>query len=51
MLLPITSIIAGMVLLDEKLTLSMIIGGLMIMTGVASTLINWRWPKKQINLP
>ena len=51
MLLPITSIIAGMVLLNEKLTLSMIIGGLMIMTGVASTLINWRWPKKQINLP
>ena len=51
MLLPITSIIAGMVLLDEKLTLSMIIGGLMIMTGVASTLINWRWPKKKINLP
>ena len=51
MLLPITSIIAGMVLLDEKLTLSMIIGGLMIMTGVASTLINWRWPNKQINLP
>ena len=49
MLLPITSIIAGMVLLDEKLTLSMIIGGLMIMTGVASTLINWRWAKKQIN--
>ena len=51
MVLPITSIIAGMILLDEKLTLSMIIGGLMIMTGVASTLINWRWPKKQINLP
>ena len=51
MLLPITSIIAGMILLDEKLTLSMIIGGLMIMTGVSSTLINWRWPKKQINLP
>ena len=51
MLLPITSIIAGMVLLDEKLTLSMIIGGLMIMTGVASTLINRHWPKKQINLP
>ena len=46
MLLPITSIIAGMILLDEKLTLSMIIGGLMIMTGVASTLINWRWSKK-----
>ena len=49
MLLPITSIIAGMVLLDEKLTLSMIIGGIMIMMGVASTLINWRWAKKQIN--
>ena len=47
MLLPITSIIAGMILLDEKLTLSMIIGGLMIMTGVASTLINWRWPKNK----
>ena len=47
MLLPITSIIAGMVLLDEKLTLSMIIGGLMIMMGVASTLINWRWPKNK----
>ena len=49
MLLPITSIIAGMILLDEKLTLPMIIGGLLIMTGVASTLINWHWPKKQIN--
>ena len=36
MLLPITSIVAGMILLDEKLTLSMIIGGVMIMTGVAS---------------
>ena len=51
MLLPITSIVAGMILLDEKLTVPMIIGGVMIMTGVASTLINWRWPKKQINLP
>ena len=50
MLLPITSIIAGMVLLDEKLTSSMLIGGLMIMAGVASTLITWNWPKKQINL-
>jgi len=50
MLLPITSIIAGMVLLDEKFTSSMAIGGLLIMSGVASTLINWSWPKKQINL-
>ena len=50
MLLPITSIIAGMALLDEKLTSSMVIGGLMIMAGVASTLITWSWPKKQINL-
>jgi O-acetylserine/cysteine efflux transporter len=50
MLLPITSIIAGIILLDEKLTLPMIIGGLLIMAGVASTLINWRWPKKQINI-
>ena len=49
MLLPITSIIAGMMLLDEKLTLPMIIGGLLIMAGVASTLINWHRPKKQIN--
>ena len=46
MLLPITSIIAGMILLDEKFTSSMAIGGLMIMAGVASTLINWNWPKK-----
>ena len=50
MLLPITSIIAGMILLDEKFTSSMAIGGLMIMAGVASTLINWNWPKKTINL-
>ncbi len=50
MLLPITSIIAGMVLLDEKFTSSMAIGGLLIMSGVASTVINWSWPKKQINL-
>ena len=49
MLLPITSIIAGMILLDEKLTLPMIIGGLLIMTGVVSTIINWHWPRKQIN--
>jgi O-acetylserine/cysteine efflux transporter len=46
MLLPITSIIAGIILLDEKFTSSMAIGGLMIMAGVASTLINWNWPKK-----
>ena len=50
MLLPITSIIAGMILLDEKFTSSMAIGGMLIMSGVASTLINWSWPKKQINL-
>jgi len=50
MLLPITSIIAGIVLLDEKLTSSMILGGLLIMSGVASTLITWNFPRKQINL-
>ncbi|MDC1386397.1 EamA family transporter [Candidatus Thioglobus sp.] len=50
MLLPITSIIAGIVLLDEKLTSSMILGGLLIMSGVASTLISWNWPRKKINL-
>ena len=50
MLLPITSIIAGMILLDEKLTPSMILGGLLIMSGVASTLISWNFPRKQINL-
>ena len=49
MLLPVTSIIAGMVLLDEQLTVVMVIGGLMIMTGVASTLINWRWQKELPN--
>ena len=51
MLLPITSIIAGMILLDEKFTRAMAIGGIMIMIGVASTLINWRWSKKQLKLP
>ena len=51
MLLPITSIIAGMILLDEKFTKAMAIGGVMIMIGVASTLINWRWSKKQLKLP
>ena len=50
MLLPITSIIAGIVLLDEKFTSSMILGGLLIMSGVASTLISWNWPRKQFNL-
>ena len=50
MLLPITSIIAGIILLDEKFTSSMAIGGLMIMAGVASTLINWNWPKKNNKL-
>ena len=51
MLLPITSIIAGMILLDEQFTKAMAIGGVMIMIGVASTLINWRWSKKQLKLP
>ena len=51
MLLPITSIIAGMILLDEQFTKAMAIGGIMIMIGVASTLINWNWSKKQLKLP
>jgi len=42
MLLPVTSIMAGMVLLDEQFTLAMGIGGALVMTGVASTLIKWR---------
>ena len=48
MLLPVTSIIAGMVLLEEQFTLAMGIGGLLVMTGVASTLIKWREPTKQL---
>ena len=44
MLLPVTSIIAGMVLLNEQFTLAMGIGGVLVMTGVASTLITWRAP-------
>ena len=44
MLLPVTSIIAGIALLDEQFTLAMGIGGLLVMTGVASTLVNWRRP-------
>jgi len=47
MLLPVTSIIAGMVLLNEQFTLVMGIGGVLVMTGVASTLIKWREPTKQ----
>jgi len=47
MLLPVTSIIAGIVLLGEKFTLVMGIGGVLVMTGVASTLIKWHEPKKQ----
>ena len=48
MLLPVTSIIAGIVLLNEQFTLAMGIGGVLVMTGVASTLIKWREPTKQI---
>jgi len=48
MLLPVTSIIAGIVLLNEQFTLVMGIGGVLVMTGVASTLIKWRKPTKQI---
>jgi len=46
MLLPVTSIIAGIVLLNEQFTLVMGIGGVLVMTGVASTLIKWREPTK-----
>ena len=46
MLLPVTSIIAGIALLDEQFTLAMGIGGILVMTGVASTLVNWRRPIK-----
>ena len=48
MLLPVTSIIAGMVLLDEQFTLAMGIGGLLVMAGVASTLIKWRKSTKKL---
>mgnify|MGYP003729730077 FL=1 len=48
MLLPVTSIIAGMTLLDEQFTLAMGIGGVLVMTGVASTLIKWRESTKQL---
>ena len=48
MLLPITSIIAGITLLNEQFTLAMGIGGVLVMTGVASTLIKWRKPIKQL---
>ncbi len=46
MLLPVTSIIAGITLLDEQFTLTMGIGGILVMTGVVSTLVNWRRPIK-----
>jgi O-acetylserine/cysteine efflux transporter len=37
-----------MVLLNEQFTLVMGIGGALVMTGVASTLIKWREPIKQL---
>ena len=46
MLLPVTSIIAGIVLLEEQFTIAMGIGGLLVMAGVASTLVNWQQPTK-----
>ena len=50
MLLPITSIIAALIFYpDEKFTIEMAIGGFLIMTGVASTLINWSWTKEENN--
>ena len=48
MLLPVTSIIAGMALLQEQFTLAMGIGGVLVMTGVASTLIKWREPTEKL---
>ena len=48
MLLPVTSIIAGIVLLGEKFTVAMGIGGVLVMGGVASTFIKWREPTKQL---
>ena len=45
MLLPVTSIAAGIVLLEEQFTMTMGIGGALVMIGVASTLIKWRWRK------
>jgi len=50
MLLPVTSIIAGIVLLEEQFTIAMGIGGTLVMIGVASTLFNWRSRKEQLNL-
>ncbi len=47
MLLPVTSITAGITLLGDQFTLVMGIGGLMVMTGVASTLVNWRRPSRK----
>lgn len=45
MLLPITTIISGVLILDEQVTLYMAIGGLMVLVGVWSTLIDWRRKK------
>jgi O-acetylserine/cysteine efflux transporter len=46
MLLPVTSIIAGVVILEEQFTLTMGIGGLLVMAGVASTFLKSRQPVK-----
>jgi len=47
MLLPVTSIIAGIVLLDEVFTLAMAIGGSLVLVGVAATTIDWAWIKSK----
>jgi O-acetylserine/cysteine efflux transporter len=47
MLLPVTSIIAGIVLLDEVFTLPMAIGGALVLVGVAATTIDWVWVRSK----
>jgi O-acetylserine/cysteine efflux transporter len=47
MLLPVTSITAGIVLLEEQFTVTMGVGGTLVMIGVASTLIKWNWRKNK----
>ena len=42
LLTPVTSIIAGILLLDETFTIPMAIGSAMVLTGVAATTITWK---------
>jgi len=42
MLLPVSSIAAGILLLDEVITMPMALGGALVLVGVGATLLDWK---------